>query len=319
MGINALKFQGINFLDIMKETKLFLFNRTCNFYPPVLADLKKKYGFKVCVDLDDFWTLHPRHNMSTIWRLGGTEELLKSFVSLADAVTVTTARLAEQVQTLNKNVHVIPNALPYGQGQFLDARFESEKMRFLYAGGGTHFWDLKTLTIPFSKVNVSKTFDNSEFILCGYHADPNHPESEREWNKIESTFNLNGKLKNYVRRTTIPLTHYMDHYRHCDVAIIPLEDNNFNKFKSNLKVLESGCNNSPVIVSDVEPYSNEPERSHLMFAKNAREWYEHLEYCAKNPNFVLDKGKELGEYVRANYYLPKVNEYRKQLFESLMH
>ena len=110
----------------------------------------------------------------------------------------------------------------------------------------------------------------------------------------------------------------MRHYDHCDVAVIPLEDNRFNIYKSNLKILEAAANDSAVIVSDVEPYSSFPDRDLVMSGNNTKTWYEHLLYCAKNPNFVVDRGKALGQFTRQFYNLPKVNQYRKQLFELLI-
>lgn len=319
MGVDITKFSGKNFIEVAKETKLLFFNRTPgNITYETIMMLQKQHGFKICLDLDDYWVLHPKHNLGFVWRVMDMEQELQRWVKSADAVTVTTSLLADKIRLLNPNVHVIPNALPYGKNQFLNARIESEYTRFLYAGGGSHFWDMKELSVPFTKVNNNPNFKNSQFILCGFHAVPGHPESEREWLKIENVFNLNGKLKNYVRRNTLPLHGYMNHYHHADIAVIPLEKNNFNRFKSNLKILEAGCNDTPVIVSDVEPYSPFPNRDLIMFAKNAREWVYYLQYCVKNPNFVRERGKELGEYVRANYYLTKINEYRKQLFEHLI-
>ena len=110
----------------------------------------------------------------------------------------------------------------------------------------------------------------------------------------------------------------MNLYNNADVSLIPLERNVFTAFKSNLKILEAGCKNIPAICSFVPPYSDEPRGNVLLFAKNAREWYDHIKYCIKNPTFVKESGIQLGEYVRENYDLTKWNIVRRQIIDSLI-
>jgi glycosyltransferase involved in cell wall biosynthesis len=319
MGYKDEDFLGRNLFEEIQKCKILWFNRTPgNLSAEGLTLLKEQYGFKVVMDLDDHWILHPKHNLGRLWRISDMEKAIPAFLKIADEVIVTTSLLADKVKAINPNVHVIPNALPYDTGQFINARIESEYMRFLYAGGGSHLHDIKQIEIPLLKTNNNPAFKKAQFILCGYHAVEGHPESAIEWNKMEHAFNSNNRLRNYVRRTTLPLEQYMTHYHNADVVVIPLENNTFNPFKSNLKILEAGANNSAVIASDVEPYAPFPDRSLIMYGRNAKTWYEHLDYCIKNHNFVVEKGKALGEFVRKNYLLSKVNEYRKQLFQSLL-
>lgn len=320
MGVDFDFFQNKNLEHILDKIKIVMFNRTPHGMLPRLLELKKKQDFKIVVDLDDYWILHPKHNMSKTWTINKMGEKIVESLKSADQIICTTSLLADKIKSIvgDKNIHVIPNALPFGEDQFNSIKQESidGRVRFMYAGGGSHFWDLKTLTIPFQKVNNNPNLKNASFTLAGFNKST--PESDKEWRTIEKTFNLNFKLRNYIRRNTLHLKEYMNHYNHADVSLVPLEYNNFNRFKSNLKIIEAGCKNIPCIVSNVEPYSNEPNKDILLFAKNANEWYEHIKYCTLNPSFAEEKGLQLGEYVRENYDLSKVNEYRKQLFESLL-
>lgn len=318
LGFDFTKFENKNVEDVLHETKVLMFNRTPHGQLPRILKLKKKYNFKIIVDLDDYWVLHPKHNMYKTWKTNQIGEQIVEALIHADHIICTTSLLADKIKTLvsNTKVDVIPNALPFGENQFNSEREESENVRFIYAGGGSHFWDLKTLVIPFQKVNNNPNLKNSNFTLAGFNG--SIPESEKEWRTIERVFNLNDKLKNYTRRNTLPLEEYMDHYKYADISLIPLEYNNFNRFKSNLKIIEAGCKNIPCIVSDVEPYSNEQDRSVLLYAKNVNDWYEHIKYCSLNPSFVKEKGLQLGEYVRDNYSLSKINEHRKQLINHYL-
>lgn len=317
MGVDLDSYKGFKVQDKIKETKVFFFNRTPSTEDPnELVKLRKQGDFKVVMDIDDYWVLNTQHTLKGTWNRYNFEKVLPQFLAMADAVTCTTSLLADKIRPINKNVHVIPNALPFGYEQFTDERIDyNGLLRFIYTGGNTHFWDLKELIRPFEKVANNPQFNKASFALCGYN-DGNAP-SKKDWDGMERTFNLNGRIKNYIRRYAYPLNVYMEHYTEADVSLVPLENNIFTSYKSNLKIIEAGCKNIPCIVSDVAPYSQEMNRNVLMYAKNAREWYEHLRYCVLNPTFVKEKGLELGAYVREHYNLYKVNEYRKQLFEHL--
>jgi glycosyltransferase involved in cell wall biosynthesis len=307
LGMDVDNVIKITTPDILKETKVLFFNRTPENPIEKVLKLKFKYGFKIVLDLDDYWELNVTHPLYKTWiekKMG--EEIIK-WIPNADAVTVTTARLADKVRPFNKNVHVIPNALPFGDGQFNDERYESTFTRFIYTGGESHIRDIDILKLPFSRLTG---VEDAKFILAGYN--PNNP---KVWDKMDRVFRITKKseLREYQ-----PLDCYMDLYKEADISIVPLESNIFTPYKSNLKVLEAGCKNIPVICSNVPPYSDEPNKDVIMYASNTREWVHWITYCYKNKQFVNEKGLELGEYVRKNYDLRKINEYRKQLFENLM-
>ena len=229
------------------------------------------------------------------------------WMKVADYVTVTTKRLADKVMEFNKNVMVIPNGLPFGEGQFTDLRTESNFTRFVYTGGESHSWDVALLRNVMPK---TRNLPLAQFVLAGYQ-----PKNPQAWAKMDSVFKL---AKNYERQNFRPLDSYMSAYRDADVCIIPLESNIFNPYKSNLKFIEAGCKNIPVICSMAPPYSDQPYPESIMFAKNTKDWLYWIKYCYDNPEFVKQDGLKLGEYVREHYDLRNINETRKQLFEYLM-
>jgi hypothetical protein len=316
LGVNLKYFQNKKVGDVIKDTKVLIFNRTPHGRLDYILEAKKKFDFKIVVDLDDYWVLHPKHSMYQTWERHKIGQQIVDALKIADEVICTTNLLADKIKVINKNVHVIPNALPFEHDQFSYQKENSEFTRFIYAGGGTHFWDIKELTVPFKKVNNNPQLKNAQFILAGFNGETK--ESEKSWERTENVFNLNGTLHNYIRKYSLPLESYMDHYIQSDVSLVPLEENHFNRFKSNLKIIEAGCKYNVAICSNTSPYSDEPNKDVVLYAKNASQWYEHIKYCTLNRSFLQDKGEQLGEYVRENYNLFKVNEYRKQLFEKLM-
>ena len=316
LGVDFDAFTGKNVEDVLNDVKLVFFNRTPHNMLPQLLELRKKKDFRIVVDIDDYWVLYPHHYMYHTWNKQKYGEQMIAAIKIADAVTCTTDLLRDKIVQYNKNVHVIPNAFPFGEGQFNSEKIRTEQMRFIYAGVTSHFWDIKELSIPFQKINTSTLTHPYEFVLAGY-SEANEA-TKQMWTKMERSFNLNGKLKNYRRVNGLPIDNYMNLYGHSDVSLIPLESNNFNRFKSNLKIIEAGCKYNPAICSNVSPYSDEVPGVGVMYANNAREWAEHIKYCTQNPSFVFDMGQKLGIHVRTAYSLERVNEYRKQLFDHLI-
>lgn len=296
--------------NILKNTKVFIFNRT-----PVgsifdVIKLRQQLGFKIVMDMDDYWHLYSQHYKYAEWIKNKYADTLTLCMKNADAITVTTSLLADKVKEYNKNVHVIPNALPFGKGQFNTLRSLSDKTRFVYAGGNSHTRDMQLITSAVSKVN--KLVLNNEFILAGYD-----PRGKIDWDKIENNFTIHGKLRNYVRKYVLPLEEYMNSYNDSDAALAPLEYNTFNQHKSNLKILEAGCKNIPIICSKMFPYYNSLDLPYVMYASNKEEWFNHMKFCCENKNAAEDMGHALGEHVRKNYDLNKINIYRQQLYNHL--
>jgi hypothetical protein len=49
---------------------------------------------------------------------------------------------------------------------------------------------------------------------------------------------------------------------------------------------------------------------HVTFCENKSDWAGAIKYHLENPNFQIDMGQQLAEYVREKYVINKVNENR---------
>jgi len=74
--------------------------------------LQTKYHFRVAVDVDDWWHLDPHHIMFRFSKDNNTIAHAIKHLQIADVVTTTHERLAEMVYPYNKNVVIVPNAIP---------------------------------------------------------------------------------------------------------------------------------------------------------------------------------------------------------------
>lgn len=301
---------GLSFEDSLKNCDILFYNRVPTDVPfeKVIA-LRKKHGFKIVVDIDDYWKLYPGHYLEQIWQRQGIDQQFIMNLSAADAVTCTSDRLRSKVLAYNKNVHVVPNALPFGELQFTPDRAPGSRMRFIYAGGSSHLWDVRLLRPSIDK--LSRDNFGGEILLAGISPGVDI------YRKMIDTMSARGKLQNFRTLTYEPLHSYMDLYNDGDVALAPLVGNEFNAHKSNLKVLEAGCKKMPIIVSNTGPYRDDPCPL-LMRVDSPTEWYKWIRWCEQNPSHVSDNGEALHEWVVSNHHLTNSNALRMEAFKSVI-
>jgi len=269
-----------------------------------LIEWKNKYGFKLIVDNDDHWDLPVTHILYDRYRLNDISNKIIEYIKIADLCTCTHERLADEIYTYNKNVHILPNALPYGDEQFIDRKTESDKVRLFWSGSGTHEHDIKIVSNPFKRlIGDSKI----KLVISGYN------ENEKDvWNKIVHYFSAGNKLDITVYKYD-QVTRYMASYIESDISIIPLVDNKFNSMKSNLKVLETASKKNPAIVSNVHPYKGLP----VLYVNKQSDWVKHIKELTNDPGYRAEVGNNLYEYCNTNYNFKQINERRYSIYNQL--
>lgn len=275
-----------------------------------LATQKKK-GVKIILDIDDFWELSPSHPTYSYWYKYDINNIIKETIKLADLVLTTNDRLKQVIKPLNKNCEVIPNAVPFGDPHFLQDKEAPRlpKMNFLYAGGSSHFQDVSLLKNKFERIGSDPSIkDNAVFSLAGF--DP-LPSGHCQWDRMASIFK---RTKSYQILNTLPIQTHMTFYDTADVVLVPLVKNEFNQYKSILKIIEAATRELPCIVSKVPPYSDLQGIPGILWEN----WKDNIKYCLNNRNFVLDKGKELAEKIKEDYDLKHWAKTRYELFKNII-
>lgn len=264
---------------------------------------------KLIMDLDDDWILPPSHLNYEAYAENRVN--IEKNIMVSHMVTCTNERIADKIYPLNKNVHVLPNALPYGLDQFTDAKDEDEKIRIFWAGGISHIKDIDILRYPLQRLHNYK--DRIKMVMGGYTQDTIH--SSRIWDRMYSSFTAGETLPG-VRVQGLPPRHYMALYQMADIMVIPLEKSEWHACKSNLKILEAACKKIPAIVQNVEPYSRDPEAP-VFWVNSQKDWFEYLKYLILNPNARKDYGEKLYEWAKEKYNYHEVNRKRRELFATL--
>lgn len=294
------------------DCNIVMFNRLPPKSEEVIFGYANDYGYKVVVDIDDYWKLYPHHYQYHDWDELDIENRLIRAISRADMVISSTSKLADKIKEHNKKVEVVYNALPYGKDQFDSSKTPSSKVRISLTGGASHYFDIKVIQFLFEKcksdVNIRR---NAEFIMNGYNESD---ISIKTKNLISQCCVDNFKTVNYM-----PLDSYMDIYSNSDIVLAPLENNNFNTFKSNLKILEAGCKKVPILCSNVSPYSDDKvmHEKGLMLCNKTSEWYNNLKTLVNSKFMREDMGSRLYEYVTQHYNLEGWNQKRYQILKQL--
>lgn len=185
----------------------------------------------------------------------------QEMMALCDEITVTCPFMRDYYRdkTGNKNVTVIPNFMPkfwMGNRVNINRTMESfdknkRKPRILYCGSGAHFdVDNKIKQKDdFYHVNevIRKTVDKFQWVFLG--AFPLTLRDLVDSGKIE--FHPWVRLYEYSQKL-------FD--LNVNMMVAPLQDNNFNKSKSDLKYIEASALGIPIACQDLCTYANAPIR-----------------------------------------------------------
>ena len=126
--------------------------------------------------------------------------------------------------------------------------------------------------------------------------------------------------------------HYYEHYGEIDVLLVPLLDNDFNKCKSQLKVIESAFANVAIIASDFGPYQIDLKNAiqkggeidktgNALLVdpkKNHKLWSKYITMLANNPDLVKMLQKNLHDSIVEKYDIRNVTKQRAELYRKLL-
>ena len=275
-----------------------------NITPEQMVEWRKKYGFKLIVDNDDYWHLDASHILFQQYIINSVPQQIINWIQVADLCTCTHERLAEEIYKLNRNVEIIPNAIPYGEEQFILDKKPSDLVRLFWSGSGTHGKDIEILRNPMKRINFPV-----RTIIAGYN------EGEKPiWDGMIASF-TNGLKLNPTIYNFNQVTEYMAAYCDSDISLIPLVNSKFNSMKSNLKVLETASKKNPAIVSNVHPYKGFYPACHV---NSQKDWYYWIKLLVNDKDARTHYGEALYDYCNTNFNLHVVNKRRFAIYNKLI-
>jgi glycosyltransferase involved in cell wall biosynthesis len=252
------------FLDFMKHAKAY------------------SKAFKV-YEIDDLITNIPLKNFFRSQHPKDTVKLLREGISQVDRLIVSTPGLAEAYSGLNRDTQVIELKLPLEWwGNLNVTRTEHKKPRVGWAGGSSHQGDLELIADVLK--DLAEEVDWIFFGMC--------PK----------------KLRPYVKEfhNGVPIHMYPQKLASLDLdlAIAPLENNQFNDCKSNLRLLEYGACGYPVICSNSRAFTDSGLPVEII--KNRyKDWIDSIRAHISEINHLPQKGIQLKEQVINKWMLEK--------------
>jgi len=278
-------YQDVRMVRIQRQLADYSFKFVLEFLKP----LSEKIGFWLSYEIDDVVGRHdiPRYNSG--WQTFQNDKLMmnmKYILQLCDVVTVTTPELGNYYHRKfgvdKNNIIVIPNYLPrwwIGESYDLEkikAKIQSEhKPRIGFISSSTHFdlfnrndgVDDFTHIVDF----IRDTVDKYRWVFIG--GVPQQLKDLVEDKKIE--FNPGFDILNYTR-----IVNSMKF----DLMVAPLQDNVFNRCKSNIKFIEMAALGIPCIVQDLTPYKKYTD---LRFT-DANDLQDKIDFVLSNKERYLD-------------------------------
>ena len=329
----------------------------------------KALGVKVIVDTDDYWELDKSHGLYYTFKKNNIGKYMIETYGAASAVTCSTKTLYNKIKKYNPNVFHIPNAVNPEEKQFQPNKTESKRLRIGYIGGSSHLKDLEQIK-SIAELLYEEFKNDLQFVLCGFDLrgttktvnEKTGEVTERPISPTESVwtayemfvtdeyrtvmkdeaymkelmlFDPNRKIddldKPYKRVWTRSITEYANGYNEIDIMLAPLKENEFNLYKSNLKVLEAGFHKVPIIASNYGPYQEDIVSSYqkggtyingngfLVDAnKNHKDWARFIKYLLNNRDKVKELGENLYNTVKDKYDLRNVTKDRKVIYDSIL-
>lgn len=210
-----------------------------------------------------------------------------------DAVTVSTQNLKDVYSKYNPNIEVLPNSMPFKERDSIKRTQKYPKVngeiRIGWSGSAAHWENLKHIEKPV--IDILKKYPQTTFYYTGLFGDlftdkdvksrvHSIPWSGlKEWPQINVDMNL-------------------------DIALAPLMDNDFNRAKSNLRILEYATAKYPVIASPVLPYKTFTSKE-VIFAMEKNEWFEAIEKLIKKPELRQKLSNALYNKAKIYYDISK--------------
>jgi glycosyltransferase involved in cell wall biosynthesis len=330
-----------------------------------------KMGIITIMDLDDYWAPskeHPAYQMIIQDKL---PHKIKENIKKVNYVTTTTPIFAKEISKLNKNVIVLPNSIDPEEKQFTPKpEPTNKKMRLGWLGGSSHYHDLIIAGSSVSRF-LKENKETAQMVLCGFDTRGNITEIDRNtgqqrtrkitpeesvWSRYEEMFtdkyNLfeDGYLKQlkkydeasdkdydnknevYRRVWTKPITTYASNYNYFDISMAPLKEHDFNRCKSQLKVIEAGFHKKALIAQNYGPYQidcvnlfeyggkiNEKGNAILIDShKNHKDLYRALKKLDENPELISLLANNLYDTVKDKYHINTVTKTRAEFYKSLV-
>lgn len=197
------------------------------------------------------------------------------------AVTVSTEALATRIRPLNAHIKVFDNAV-----------FELPHLNLNFPKKGSR------IRIFFGALNRQNDWME---VSNGILAAANHLSAGIEFVIVHDKCVFESIPKKIPKEfyPTLPVARYAQLLSTCDIALLPLRDNPFNRLKSDLKLIEC-CAAGVVPICSSTVYQDNPRHKEIaIFADSAKQWEDAIMDLCNSPSELIRLRISCHEYVRS--------------------
>lgn len=284
----GLKLNPFHFTDVARIEPDVIILQGAWAHEGILTEIRRYReitGAKVVLEFDDYL---PNIPTRSIYRQQFSRSVLKNMrraIEQVDWLVVSTPTLAEEYASYHHDIRVAQNGLlPDWWGNLRAERGRGRKMRVGWAGGASHTGDLAEI-----RSVVKDLGEEVEWVFMGMK-----PEG------VDCEYHEGVAIDKYPSKLAA---------LNLDLAVVPLEVNQFNRCKSNLRLLELGACGVPVICTDIEPYRDLP----VTRVRNRHQaWVDAIRSHLAEPEALASAGDKLRETVLRDWMLEGVflNQWR---------
>lgn len=225
---------------------------------------------KIIFEIDDALTIVPKNHIGYM-NCCAISSLIEEYIKKVDMVTVSTESLKKYFSGYNENIVVLPNSLDMQLWAIARKdRVPCNPVKILFSGTLTHSADLRIIESAIEKI-IMEFGDEVQFLFWGNTS----PRLQR-YSQTQEMYHF---LPNYEE--------YAERLKNAEInfAIIPLEENPFNKAKSAIKWLEYSSCGIPGIYSRIDAYKTVVENGKTGILVNNRldDWYNAIK------KFIIDR------------------------------
>jgi glycosyltransferase involved in cell wall biosynthesis len=318
--------------DDMDWSDVVMTNNISNYggqYTARICGKAKERGKVFHYDTDDLLTqLYKGHRLESVYE-NGLSDLTKFIYNNSDIVTVTQRKFQDRIKEYMGSgiLAVVKNAIDYTLPCWNSPRSVVPKDRFVrvgWAGGIHHEEDVKEFAGVPNLVNQRAGKEKVRWDFYGKPpVDPNTgPDWQQDvWKNYERIIMMGLKgSRNYTINPAMPTDQYGVMYSHMEMAIAPLQMNEFNDSKSEIKVAEAGRYCVPLIASNVGCYDETiiNGKTGFLIPHDApkSEWVSTLAKVIKDRDLRIEMGKNLNQVTEQYFDLNKVVHHRLTMYKK---
>jgi GT2 family glycosyltransferase len=276
----GVKFHDFHFTDVARIQPDVIVLQGAWLNDGILTQIRRYReitGAKVVLEFDDYLPNIPTRSVYRKKASQGWTRKMRRAIEQVDWLVVSTPVLAQEYAEFHEDIRVALNGLPPEWWGGLECRRRTgRKMRVGWAGGISHTGDLAEIR------SVVKDLQGEvEWVFMGMKPDD-----------VACEFHPGVPIDQYPAKLAA---------LNLDLAVVPLELNQFNRSKSNLRLLELGACGVPVICTDIDPYRGDLP---VMRVRNRhQDWVQAIRDHVADPDMLARRGDALREAVLRDWML----------------